>query len=209
MSTPDARRNDKRQAAKSGKLSRHRYEFLKRKKRQPFQPDFHGLERRLMPSTFTVADTSDADAGSLRQAILDSNAAPGSNTIDFDIGSGPQTISLLSALPAITVTVDIDGTTQPGYQGSPMIQLDGTGAGAADGLDIEANNCTIKGLSITGFSAPGFSGFGILLSGASFTEIQRNYIGVDLSGAAARGIISASVLSPTPISTWSAQTGTV
>ena len=59
----------------------------------------------MMPTTFLVNTTADSGAGSLRQAILGSNAAPGSNTIDFGIGSGAQTISLLSALPNITVPV--------------------------------------------------------------------------------------------------------
>src|SRR5690242_12649157 len=80
------------------------------------------LEDRTVLSTFTVTNIGDAGPGSLRQAILDSNAAIGTtNTIDFDIpGSGIQTIAPLSALPAITGAVLIDGFTQPGDSGTPL-----------------------------------------------------------------------------------------
>ena len=139
MPTPDARRNDERSDGKRRTMSRRRLALLKKKKRRQFQPDFHGLERRMMPSTFTVTDTSDSGAGSLRQAILDSNATPGSNTIDFNIGTGAQTISLLSPLPSITVPVFFDGTSQPGYSGAPLIDLDGTSAGT-HGIDLAAGS---------------------------------------------------------------------
>ena len=63
----------------------------------------------------------DSGPGSLRQAILDSNAADrATNTIDFDIsGSGVQTIAPLSSLPAITNPVLIDGFSQPGTPARP------------------------------------------------------------------------------------------
>lgn len=88
-------------AGRSRKMSRRRSDAAQKKKRQAFLPDFHGLERRMMPSLFTVTNTGDSGAGSLRQAILNSDGAtPGPNTIDFDIsGTGVQTISLLSACP--------------------------------------------------------------------------------------------------------------
>src|SRR5262249_50564253 len=75
---------------------------------------------------FTVTSTADEGPGSLRQAILDSNAATGGiNTIDFGIpGDGVQTIAPISPypwfsnpLPSITNPVLIDGTSQPGYAG--------------------------------------------------------------------------------------------
>src|SRR5262249_5447197 len=48
---------------------------------------------------FTVTNTNDSDAGSLRQAITDANSM-GGGTINFNIaGVGVQTISPLSALP--------------------------------------------------------------------------------------------------------------
>ena len=45
-------------------------------------------------------------------------------TIDFAIpGAGVQTIAPVSPLPAITDPVLIDGTTQPGYAGTPLIAI--------------------------------------------------------------------------------------
>ena len=66
-------------------------------------------------ATFTVTTTNDAGAGSLRAAIIDANAAAGTDTIDFNIaGAGVHTINLTSALPTITGAVTIDGYTQTG-----------------------------------------------------------------------------------------------
>ena len=75
-------------------------------------------------ATFTVTNADDdvpAPAGSIRQAILDANANPGSDNIAFALsGSGPFTIDLVSGLPSITEPVTIDGTTQTGYSGKPL-----------------------------------------------------------------------------------------
>src|SRR5438132_13693046 len=80
--------------------------------------------------TFTVTNTNDSSAGSLRQAILDANANPGTDTIAFNIpGSGVKTINPTSSLPLITDPLIIDGTTQPGFAGSPIIELNGASAG--------------------------------------------------------------------------------
>ena len=61
------------------------------------------------------------------QAILDSNAATGGlNSIDFAMpGAGVQIIVPLSALPAIVNPLLIDGFTQPGFAGEPLIELSG------------------------------------------------------------------------------------
>ncbi len=73
-----------------------------------------------------------------------------------------HTINLLSALPTITSSVIIDATSQPGYAGTPLVQLQGT-PNPYNGLDITANNVTIEGLAIYGFSA----GNGIQITGAA------------------------------------------
>src|SRR5262249_30245641 len=61
------------------------------------------LEDRTLLSTFLVDNTEDSGPGSLRQAILDADAATGrGNTIAFRIpGPGVQTIAPTSPLPAI------------------------------------------------------------------------------------------------------------
>ncbi len=135
-------------------------------------------------ATFSVTNTDDSGAGSLRQAILDANANPGTDTITFNIGSGVQTIQPLSALPTIADSVIIDATTQPGYSGTPLIEIDGTNAaGLDDGvLQITAGNSTVRGLII---NRAGFSNAAILLSGGAGNIIENNYFGTDVTGTVA------------------------
>ena len=134
-------------------------------------------------ATFTVLNTSDSGPGSLRQAIANANAAAGLDTIAFAIpGSGVHTIVPLTALPAVTDAVVIDGTTQPGHAGSPVIELNGASAGSvADGLSISGDGVTVKALVVNGWS-----GSGIVLTGSG-CAIQGNYIGTDAAGAAPLG----------------------
>jgi hypothetical protein len=117
------------------------------------------LEGRQMLSTFTVTNTDDSGTGSLRQAIINSDAVKGPNAINFKIpGSGVLTINVLSAPSAITQPVTIDGTTEPNSGGKPVIQIDGTKAGSgAVGLDLTsaASGSTLKGLAITDFAGGG------------------------------------------------------
>jgi hypothetical protein len=54
------------------------------------RPHLEALEGRLVPSTFLVPNTDDAGAGSLRHAVLDANATPGTKEIDFTAGGGPR-----------------------------------------------------------------------------------------------------------------------
>ena len=66
-------------------------------------------------------------AGPVRCAAIQSaNTTAGADIIDFNIaGSGVRTIALNGALPQITEQVTIDGTTQPGFATTPIIQLNG------------------------------------------------------------------------------------
>ena len=80
---------------------------------------------------FTVYDINDNGPYSLRHMILDANENPGKDIIHFIIpGTGPFTIQPLSALPIISDSVVIDATTQPGYSGSPLIEINGALAGS-------------------------------------------------------------------------------
>ena len=78
-------------------------------------------------ATFTVNNTNDTGAGSLRQAITSANSAPGPDIIVFNIGGvgSVQTIIPVSALPDITDPVTLDAWTQggAGYQGPPLIKI--------------------------------------------------------------------------------------
>ena len=115
----------------------------------------------LPPTVFLVTNTQNAGAGSLRQAILNANAHPGLDAIFFDIpGAGVHTISPVSQqLPNIQDPVILDAATQPGYAGTPLIELNGSGAGsAAAGILINSGSSTVRGLAINRFgSQPGIS----------------------------------------------------
>jgi hypothetical protein len=123
---------------------------------------------------------------SLREAIIaaDNTVSATPITIDFDIpGSGAQTINLLSALPALTDSVIIDATSQPGYAGTPLIVLNGSSAGAnVAGLNITGGGSTIRGLVIDNFSQ-----YGISISTNGGNTIAGNYIGTNAAGTSAAG----------------------
>ncbi len=62
------------------------------------------LEDRRLLATFTVTTTADAGAGSLRQAIIDSNALAGADIINFAPAVLGQTINLTTQMQAASVT---------------------------------------------------------------------------------------------------------
>jgi hypothetical protein len=135
-------------------------------------------------ATFTVTNTNDSGAGSLRQAILDANANPGADMITFNIpGVGSHTIAPTSLLPEITDPVTIDGTTQPGFSGSPIIELNGAAlTGSEFGLNFTTGNSTVRGLVINRW--PG----GIVVNDENGNDIiEGNFIGTDVTGTAALG----------------------
>jgi titin len=134
--------------------------------------------------TLTVTNPNDSGAGSFRQAILDANANSGLDTIVFQIpGSGVHTITVLSALPAIADPAVIDGTSQPGYAGTPVIELNGNALENIDGFRLSAGNSTIRGLAINRF---GGAGIHVQLPGGT-NFILGNFIGTDTTGTLSRG----------------------
>jgi hypothetical protein len=151
------------------------------------------LEERQLLANYVVTNTNDAGAGSLRQAILNANGNGGADLISFRIaGSGVHTIAPLSALPAITDPVTIDGYTQPGSSVNTLavgnnavlkIELVGTNAGAAaNGLYLTAGTSTVRGLVINDFSKAG-----ILIESAGGNTIAGNFVGTDALGQFDRG----------------------
>jgi hypothetical protein len=145
-------------------------------------------------ATFHVTNTNDDGPGSLREAITQSNLTDPANTnlIDFQIvpAGGVKTISLQSELPSITTSVVIDGTTQSGYAGAPIIELDGSNAGSGTtALNITAGNSTVKGLVINRFN-----GYGISLQVNGQNVIAGNYFGLDSAGTISLPIGGVSLL---------------
>ena len=143
------------------------------------------LEDRTLLSTFVVVNINDSGPGSLRDAITQANLdTSATSVIDFNIQqivSPPatvNTITLRSALPTITHPVQLDGTSQPGYAGIPLVELDGSAVQtAASGLTIAAGASTVKGLAIHGFRA-----HGIVLENLGQDVIAADFLGTDASG---------------------------
>ena len=160
-----------------------------------------------LAATITVTGTGDSIAvdGSvtLREAITSMNnganvnadvVAVGAygtdNTINFSIGSGVQTIAPSGLqLPAIPQSIVINGTTQPGFAGTPLIVLDGISAGPfSRGLTINGGGSTVRGLVIHRFF------YGIELSIGDQNTIAGNYIGLDATGTLARANTDTGIL---------------
>ena len=158
----------------------------------------------------TVVNTNDTGQGSLRQFLTNANAlsnaglnqagrtagidnavfmlADGTARPGMNIGYGSMfsggvaTISPASVLPAVMDPIIIDGTTQPTWVNSPIIELNGSGAGASwVGLCLLGGNSTVKGLVINRFS----TGVGIYIGAVGDNQILGNYIGTNAAGTAA------------------------
>ena len=141
------------------------------------------LETRLLLASYSVTSAADAGAGTLRAAIEQANANAGHDTIQFRVATGPQTVNLFTPLPVITSPVTIDGTTQPGFEASPIIELNGANtAPGTPGLRISAGSTTVRGLVIGGFPAEG-----IRLETLGGNRVEGNYIGTDRTGRIDRG----------------------
>jgi len=136
-------------------------------------------------ATLTVNTADDHNDGvcnaadcTLREAI---NAANAGDTISFNIlGSGVHTINPNNGF-SVTKALTIDGSSQPGFAGAPLIEINGAGAGAGvNALNVNAANVTIKSLIINRFS-----GYGISFDSFGNSSVQGCYIGTNAAGTAA------------------------
>lgn len=138
-------------------------------------------------ATFTVSNTNDSGAGSLRQAILDANAAAGADTIAFNIAAaGIQTITPATTLPLITSPLTLDGYTQPGASpntlaiGTDAVLLIEISGATAGGVGIWFNQAAspsiMRGLAVNRF------GTCVYLNGTDNSTVEGNYIGTDATG---------------------------
>jgi hypothetical protein len=109
-----------------------------------------------MPNTFTVTNTNDSGAGSLRQAILDANAATGADAIKFDTGvfSTPQIITLTSG--DIVFANSVDATATVIGPGSGLLTISGNNASKIFSV-TETPVVSISGMTLTGGNGVGVS----------------------------------------------------
>src|SRR5262249_48070003 len=83
------------------------------------------------------------------------------------------------------------GATQPGYAGSPLIELDGHLAGASSrGLLLAASGCAVDALCVVGFGGNGAEvrgGAGDVVSGCFLGVTPSGGFGTNVGAGGARG----------------------
>lgn len=144
------------------------------------------------PLTNVVTTTRDYGPGSLRAALYYAMDHPGA-TIRFNLpqsdpgySNGVWNILLTGHLPPlVTDSTVIDGGTQPGFAGRPIIFVDGSAmlpesvVGSVSGLLIYAANCVVRQLAFTGFN---WNGLTLLYAGATNNTIAGCWCGLDATG---------------------------
>jgi hypothetical protein len=155
-------------------------------------------------TTFTVINTADSGAGSLRDAITSANTNPGLDTIAFAIPGtdascvgSPKvcTIQPLSQLPDITDPVILNGYSQSGASANTLavgddavllIEIDATHLNPALRLAFPSSGSTIRGLVISHLAPAGIA-VGSFGAGSDNNTISGNFIGTDPGGTATSG----------------------
>jgi hypothetical protein len=154
-----------------------------RTRRSRFSRLMDALETRRLMATFSVTSNADTNtAGTLRWAINQANLTAAADVISFNLAA--TTISPTTALPTISQPVTIDGTTQPGYAGAPLVTLNGANAPTAGaGFFVTGTDVVIRGLAIGNYSANG--GAGVIAGiGSLRTTVRDCYLGLSPSGSA-------------------------
>ena len=131
--------------------------------RRRMRPIVMPLEDRRLMSTFTVTNTADSGAGSLRYEIDLANSSAGANTVDFDgtVFNTPQTITLTGGQLELSNTSGTETIT------GPAAGVTVSGGGLSRVFQVDANvTASISGLTITGGQVSG-SGGGLVNDGAT------------------------------------------
>src|SRR5688572_8899133 len=108
------------------------------------------LNSNVVAATYTVTNTADAGAGSLRQALAEARIQGGSSTIVFDSALSGQTITLASQLVVndslgATIQVTIDATPLAGG-----LTISGNQAHRIFIQEHPGTSLTLRGLSLSG-----------------------------------------------------------
>ncbi|MBN8701803.1 MAG: T9SS type A sorting domain-containing protein [Bacteroidetes bacterium] len=148
---------------------------------------------------YTVTNTNDSGAGSLRNAIYSATASPGIDVINFNIaGGGPHIIYLDSPLMiSDNDGVEINGFSQPGAVANTVSIFDATAANplttqhkiiisnnngngtVSRAFEITGKHNIIKGLVISDFVSEA-----IVISGGQDNQVYGCLIGADILGNA-------------------------
>jgi hypothetical protein len=118
----------------------------------------------------------------LRAAIGQANASAGADTIAFNIGAGGAQTIVWPSYRYVDDAVTIDGTTQPGFSGTPLIELKAPEVSNGHGLSIRAGSSTVRGLVVNSYYYSG-----IMLQNNGGNIVEGNFVGTDVNGTAGLG----------------------
>ena len=148
---------------------------------------------------FTVTNTADAGAGSLRDAITGANgiALPDRSKINFNIpNAGPHTITPVNDLPALTGRITVDGYSQPGTVRATavapaVLDIVVNAVNTTRGIELATSDSSVSGIVIRGSNAAAAGGApcvddGICVRGDR-NVITGNFIGLGVAGLNAFG----------------------
>ncbi|MGI9350341.1 MAG: DUF4347 domain-containing protein, partial [Rhizobiaceae bacterium] len=154
--------------------------------------------------TSSIANLIANDGGdgiSLREAIMAANNTAGVDDIHFNItvvdpnyvdpdataASGDEYWEIYvgaSGLPYLLDQVNLDATTQPGYNvltGRPVVELDGSatpGGSGINGIALRTDNSTVSGFAVHSFADEGMEIDGSTGFGDNNT-FRNNWVGID------------------------------
>jgi hypothetical protein len=145
-----------------------------------------------VPLTSVVTTTADVGLGSLRAAMYYAADHPGSGvsfnipTTDHGYSNGVFTIQLTGHLPPLAADgMVIDGSTQPGFNGQPLIVVDGSQIlpetfTSNSGLLIYSANNQVKSVSFHGFN---WNGLTFRFADATNNVVAGCWLGLDSTGS--------------------------
>ncbi|MFN8122184.1 MAG: right-handed parallel beta-helix repeat-containing protein [Thermoleophilia bacterium] len=138
-------------------------------------------------------DTARTGQGSLRRFMRNANAIAGTQSSVFAIPTSDGgyaasplgfTVTPGAALPTLVDPLTLDASTQSqaGAQGRPVVAVDGSSAGAANGITLGAGSggSTVRGLAVHSFAGDGVR---VLTDGDT---VAGNRVGIGFDGTTAR-----------------------
>ena len=155
---------------------------------------------RTAAATFVVSSSGDAPdsapgdgtctaasgACTLRAAIEEANAAPDEDVVKFFLKAGDTTISPNAQLPVVTAPLTIDGQSQPGFAGSPVVELDGRGV-IETGLEVRGTEEVRASVRLHALAVNRFVERGLWFREWHSSEVIGCFIGLAVDGKTAAG----------------------
>jgi hypothetical protein len=131
-------------------------------------------------STYTVTNTSGSDSvsGSLPWAIKQANNGNGLDNVVFNIPGGGVHRIVIELTQFLNEPINIDGTTEPGYAGSPLVYVQGWSHISSIFLSATPGH-TIRGLGMIWYVNNAIT----FLWGSHNNTVADNWIGFTTVGA--------------------------